>query len=91
MMNLAGDAVGLDEAIRRLDHALSRLEVRISALPTEAPAPAATNALFEEDRARLAAELDIARARERELESAALAASQALGRAIVGVKAAIGE
>ena len=94
MTDLTGETIGLDEAIRRLDHALARLEVRLSAppAPVEPPPPVtAANDIFEEDRARLAAELDAAKARERALESAALAASQALGRAIVGIKAAIGE
>ena len=89
-MNVADDTIGLEEALRRLDQALAQLEARLASAPTQTEASAA-NSLFEEDRARLAAELDAAKARERELESAALAASQALGRAIVGLKVVIGE
>ena len=47
--------------------------------------------LFDQDRAKLAAELDAARGRERELEIAGAIASQALGRAIADIKAALGE
>ena len=47
--------------------------------------------LFDEDRSHLAAELDASRARERELEAAGQAASQALGRAIAGVRTALGD
>lgn len=90
MMNFADDALGLEEAIRRLDQALVGLEAKLSAPPPQIEVPAVSG-VFEEDRARLAAELDAAKARERELEGAALAASQALGRAIVGIKAALGE
>jgi len=51
----------------------------------------AAYAALESDRARLAADLAAARAREGELESAAVAASQALGRAAAEVRAALGE
>jgi hypothetical protein len=81
--------IGFEEAARRLDHALSRLEVRVNALVSEAQA--ANGGLFDEDRAQLAAELDASRARERELEAAGKAASQALHEAIVGVRAALGD
>jgi hypothetical protein len=79
----------LDEAARRLDHALARLEVRLSALAGQAES--ANGGLFDEDRSHLAAELDASRARERELEAAGQAASQALGRAIAGVRTALGD
>ena len=46
-----------------------------------------TKALYQ----TLAAELDASRARERELEAAGQAASQALGRAIAGVRTALGD
>jgi hypothetical protein len=82
-------AIGLEEAARRLDHALSRLEVRVTALAGQAET--ANGGLFEEDRAQLAAELDAARGRERELEAAGAAASEALGRAIAEVRAALGD
>ena len=81
--------IGLDEAARRLDHALARLEVRMTALAGQAEN--ANGGLFDEDRSQLAAELDAARGRERELETAGQAASQALGRAITQIRAALGD
>jgi uncharacterized protein DUF4164 len=81
--------INFDEAARRLDHALSRLEVRMSTLAGQAES--SNGSLFDEDRAQLATELDAARARERQLEEAGAAASQALARAIAGVRAALGE
>jgi hypothetical protein len=81
--------MSLDEAARRLDHALSRLEVRMSALAGEAEQ--ANGGLFDQDRAHLAAELDASRARERQLEEAGAAAARALGHAIAGVRAALGD
>jgi hypothetical protein len=93
----------LAEATRRLDRALERLEAACAAkvstatglsdaaAPDAAAPDAAAYAALESDRARLAAELDAARAREGELESAAAAASQALGRAATEVRAALGE
>ena len=81
--------IGFEEAARRLDHALSRLEVRMTALAGRAEQ--ANGGLFDQDRAHLAAELDASRARERELEAAGQAASEALGHAIAGVRAALGE
>ena len=83
------DVPSLDEAARRLAHALARLEVRLSALAGQAES--ANGGLFDEDRSHLAAELDASRARERELEAAGQAASQALGRAIAGVRTALGD
>jgi hypothetical protein len=83
------DVPSLDEAARRLDHALAQLEVRLSALAGQAES--ANGGLFDEDRSHLAAELDASRARERELEAAGQAASQALGRAIAGVRTALGD
>ena len=49
----------------------------------------AVGGLFDQDRANLAAELDEARARERELEAAGAEASEALGRAIQEIRAAL--
>ena len=45
--------------------------------------------MFEDDRAKLSAELDAARGRERELAQAGEQASQALGRAIAEIRAAL--
>jgi multidrug resistance efflux pump len=77
----------LDLAIRRLERATSLLEQRVSTRrdATKDVGP------FEQDRARLAAELDESRARERELKEAGTAASEALGRAIDEIKAALVE
>ncbi len=78
----------LDEAARRFDHALARLEVRMNALSSQAEG--ANGNLFDDDRSKLATELDAARGRERELETAGQAASEALERAITRVRAALG-
>ena len=80
--------LGFDEAVRRLDHALARLEVKMTSLASQAES--ANGELFNADRAKLAAELDAARSRERELEAAGQAASEALERAIERVRAALG-
>lgn len=79
----------LDAAMLRLDRAVAQLELRVGALVTEAQS--ANGELFDLDRAKLAAELDAARAREKELEAAGSQASAALGRAIAGIRAALGE
>lgn len=79
----------LDTAIHRLDRALSQLELRFGAVIEQVQT--ANNGLFDQDRAKLAAELDAARSRERELEIAGSLASQALGRAIADIKAVLGE
>jgi len=89
MTDEAQPILSLDEAARRLDQALSRLEVRMSALAGEVES--ATSGLFDQDRAHLAAELDASRARERQLEETSAAASRALGHAIAGVRAALGD
>jgi hypothetical protein len=79
----------LDVAIHRLDRALGQLELRVAALANEVVS--ANNGLFDQDRAKLAAELDACRSRERELEVAGSLASQALGRAIADIRAVLGE
>ena len=84
-----GDGGTLDVAIHRLDRAGAQLELRLDGMVTEAQT--ANASLFEQDRAKLAAELDAARSRERELEIAGQLASQALGRAIADIKTALGE
>ena len=75
----------IDQAAKRMDRAVSLLEQRLSRLSGEAQA----GGLFDQDRANLAAELDEARARERELEAAGAEASAALGRAILEIRAAL--
>jgi septal ring factor EnvC (AmiA/AmiB activator) len=47
--------------------------------------------MFEDDRAKLAAELDAAKSRERDLAQAGEQASQALGRAIAEIRAALAQ
>lgn len=73
----------LDRAARRLEQATALLEQRLSRRMAEA------GGLFDQDRAKLAAELDQARLRERELEVAGAEASAALGRAIAEIQAAL--
>ena len=89
MTREATDGGVLDAAMMRLERAVAQLEVRMAALMTEAEG--SNGGLFDQDRANLAAELDAARARERDLQEAGTQASAALGRAIVDIRAALGE
>jgi len=82
-------AGALEAAIQRLDQAVAQLDLRIGVLSTKAEG--ANGGLFDADRAQLAADLDAARGRERDLEAAGLQASAALGRAIADIRAALGE
>ena len=75
----------LDVAVQRLERALTMLDQRLAHRLAEAGADA--GGLFDQDRAQLAADLDSCRARERELEEAGTAASEALGRAISQLRA----
>ena len=77
----------LDLAAKRLESALHVLEQRLSQKLREA----GDGGLFDQDRAKLAAELDQAKSRERELEEAGAQASAALGRAIQEIKAALAD
>lgn len=77
----------LDLAAKRLERAVALLEQRLTVRLKQAGAEA--DGLFDQDRAKLAAELDQARARERELEEAGAEASAALGRAILEIRAAL--
>src|SRR5215217_637965 len=85
---MTGEAEGsaLDLAVRRLERAVALLESRTAAKTT---GDADMGGLFDQDRARLAAELDAARARA--LEEAGAQASEALGRAISEIRAALGD
>ncbi len=74
----------LEAAARRLERAVGLLEARVQSLRTDADA--SSGGLFEEDRAQLAAELDQARGRERDLSEAGVEASAALGRAIAELR-----
>jgi len=89
MTDGSGPASALEAAIQRLDQAVAQLDLRLGALA--AKAEGGNGDLFDEDRARLAADLDSARGRERDLEAAGLQASIALGRAIADIRAALGE
>jgi Domain of unknown function (DUF4164) len=83
----------LDLAIRQLDQALATLEAGLAERARTAADRTGDlfeqDAVFAEDRARLAAELDAARAREKALEEVAAEASAALGRAAAEVRAAL--
>ena len=82
---MSGGESALELAARRLEQAVHVLEQRLA----QRLKAAQDGGLFEQDRAKLAAELDESRARERELEAAGLEASQALGRAILEIRAAL--
>ena len=83
---MSGDSA-LEIAAKRLERAVFLLEQRLGERLKEAGAEA--GGLFDQDRAKLAAELDETRARERELEAAGAEASAALGRAILEIRAAL--
>ncbi|HEX5775901.1 MAG TPA: DUF4164 family protein [Caulobacteraceae bacterium] len=87
MTGEAGDSA-LDLAARRLERAISMLESRMA--DKMAQASAAAGGLFDQDRAKLAADLDASRSRERALEEAGAQASEALGRAIAEIRSALG-
>lgn len=84
-----GGEGSLDAAIQRLDRAVTLLESRVSSALRNAKSQ--TGGLFDQDRSDLAAQLDQARGRERELEQAGAEAARALGRAIAEIRAALGE
>lgn len=76
----------------KLDQALARLETVLDGLLDKSGNPTATAREVEvlnDDRARLADELDSALARERELQALADEASAALGSAIEEVRTAL--
>jgi hypothetical protein len=77
----------LEAATKRLERATALLESRIKAL--SARAERGDGDAFDHDRAQLASELDVSRAREKELASAGAEASEALGRAIAGIRSAL--
>jgi hypothetical protein len=77
----------LDIAAKRLEGAIHVLEQRLAQQLKQAGD--AAGGLFDQDRAKLAAELDQSRARERELEEAGAQASAALANAIQEIRAAM--
>ena len=83
----SGDEAPLEAAARRLERALALLDSRVKTLTDRAEASA--GGLFDFDRSKLAAELDAARAREKELEEAGAQASEALDRAIAEIRSAL--
>jgi hypothetical protein len=76
----------LETAVLRLERAVTMLDQRLAKRLAEV----GDGGLFDQDRAKLAADLDAARARERELEEAGAAASAALGKAIAELRDRIG-
>lgn len=84
MTAATGGDSALDMAARRLERALGLLEERLAKA-----GPAAAGDL-DRDRARLAGELDAARAREKALEAVGHEASLALGHAIAQIRSALG-
>jgi hypothetical protein len=84
---MSGGDSALDLAARRLEQAVHVLEQRL--VQRLKSAGDAAGGLFDQDRAKLASELDEARARERELEAAGAEASAALGRAIAEIRTAL--
>lgn len=88
MREPAGDSP-LDQAVKRLDRAISLLEQRLTG---HAGKPGAEGGdLFDQRSGDLAAQLDQSRLREKELEEAGAEASAALGRAIAEIKAALSD
>ena len=95
---IPADGTALDLAVRRLERAVSQLEQRLAAKAAEAaraPAPAEPSlfpeAFGDDERARLVADLEAAREREKALEEAGEQASAALGRAIAEIRSALGD
>ncbi|MEW6017678.1 MAG: DUF4164 family protein [Pseudomonadota bacterium] len=89
MMRDSGAESAIDQAARRLERALALLEQRLT--DRLARSSAEIGGLFDQDRSKLADELDAARARQRELEAAGLEASEALGEAIAEIDAVLSQ
>lgn len=84
----------MDGALKRLEQAIDRLEGRLDGLFSRLEAHNSRDReadALRVDRARLAGDLDAARARERELQRLADEASEALGAAISEVREALGK
>jgi hypothetical protein len=81
------------QAAEALERALSDLELRLDLFlerRRDERVAARAQALLQSDRSRLALDLDLAKAREAELQGAADAASEALEQAIAEVRQALG-
>jgi chromosome segregation ATPase len=84
----------MDEALKRLEGAIDRLEGRLDGLFERLEGSRGHEKEAEalrKDRARLASDLDVAKAREKELQRLADEASEALGAAISEVREALGK
>lgn len=84
----------IDDSVQRLEAAIDRLEGRLDGLFERLDAHRTRDREAEAlrvDRARLAGDLDAARAREKELQRLADEASEALGAAISEVREALGK
>jgi cell shape-determining protein MreC len=84
----------MDAALRQLEAAIDRLEGRLDGLFERIDSHRSQEREAEAlriDRARLAGDLDAAKARERELQRLADEASEALGAAISEVREALGK
>jgi hypothetical protein len=78
----------LEAAVVRLERAVTMLDQRLAKRLAEAGAQAGD--LFDQDRTKLATDLDASRARERELAEAGAQASEALAAAIAEMRAQLG-
>jgi len=78
----------LEAAAVKLERALTMLDQRVAKRLAEAGAQAGD--LFDQDRTKLAVDLDVCRARERELIEAGEQASKALAKAIAEIQAQLG-
>ena len=84
----------MDDALLRLEAAIDRLEGRLDSLFQRLEGSRAHEKEAEalrKDRVRLASDLDVAKAREKELQRLADEASEALGAAISEVREALGK
>lgn len=74
----------IDIAMKRMERAIALLEQRLERRVAEAGAQAGD--ILAQDRARLATDLDLSRARQRDLERAAEQAARALERAMIHIR-----
>lgn len=94
MTDTPEDTGQMDDALKQLEGAIDRLEGRLDSLFHRLEGSRAYEKeadALRKDRARLASDLDVARAREKELQRLADEASEALGAAISEVREALGK